>query len=408
MTKLEKEIRKDYIVVLLFVLASGCTLWISLIRPAGSFIMLLLGGYVNAKRTKNNKGNSSINYLYWIIFLCVLNLLIEQSPYQDNSMLGYLVSLTGAYLIISRYDYYYFVKILTDIIYYITLIGIPLYLLSTWELIPTFSFSTTNSFTYKYVLWYTIGWPDLFYRYSGIWHEPGACQIFLNTILWLNFDKIRRWTLTHKEKQQFIVIVIGLLLTQSTGGYLVFMIFIAALILTSKLKVRNKRIAGFSLFIIGILAIALIFMNPVIQNKIFEAEGVMVSKTDRLGDIAALWNMIIEKPILGYGIGTDGFWTQSHRYGNYTCSAGLLAYMASLGFPWLIVTAYFCYKNIKRLKLGMATYFLLASIVMMQMNEKFIEYPITSIFIFRFYSYNNYRRLWKYQLLQFVSIRRKR
>ena len=120
MTKLEKEIRKDYIVVLLFVLASGCTLWMSLIRPAGSFIMLLLGGYVNAKRTKNNKGNSSINYLYWIIFLCVLNLLIEQSPYQDNSMLGYLVSLTGAYLIISRYDYYYFVKILTDIIYYIT------------------------------------------------------------------------------------------------------------------------------------------------------------------------------------------------------------------------------------------------------------------------------------------------
>ena len=100
MTKLEKEIRKDYIVVLLFVLASGCTLWMSLIRPAGSFIMLLLGGYVNAKRTKNNKGNSSINYLYWIIFLCVLNLLIEQSPYQDNSMLGYLVSLTGAYLII--------------------------------------------------------------------------------------------------------------------------------------------------------------------------------------------------------------------------------------------------------------------------------------------------------------------
>ena len=147
MTKLEKEIRKDYIVVLLFVLASGCTLWMSLIRPAGSFIMLLLGGYVNAKRTKNNKGNSSINYLYWIIFLCVLNLLIEQSPYQDNSMLGYLVSLTGAYLIISRYDYYYFVKILTNIIYYITLIGIPLYLLSTWELIPTFTFSTTNSFT---------------------------------------------------------------------------------------------------------------------------------------------------------------------------------------------------------------------------------------------------------------------
>ena len=91
MTKLEKEIRKDYIVVLLFVLASGCTLWMSLIRPAGSFIMLLLGGYVNAKRTKNNKGNSSINYLYWIIFLCVLNLLIEQSPYQDNSMLGYLL-----------------------------------------------------------------------------------------------------------------------------------------------------------------------------------------------------------------------------------------------------------------------------------------------------------------------------
>ena len=132
------------------------------------------------------------------------------------------------------------------------------------------------------------------------------------------------------------------------------------------------------------------------------------SKATRLMDIYALWDMTLDSPMFGQGIGTNEFWEMSKRYGNTTCSSGILTYLASLGFPWLIVTAYFCYKNIKRLKLGMATYFLLASIVLMQMNEKFIEYPITSIFIFRFYSYNNYRRLWKYQLLQFVSIRRKR
>ena len=43
MTKSEKREIRDYIIVLLFVLASGCTLWASTIRPAGAFLFWLLG-----------------------------------------------------------------------------------------------------------------------------------------------------------------------------------------------------------------------------------------------------------------------------------------------------------------------------------------------------------------------------
>ena len=50
MTKSEKrEIRRDYIIVLLFVLASGCTLWASTIRPAGAFLLLLAAGLTNSR-----------------------------------------------------------------------------------------------------------------------------------------------------------------------------------------------------------------------------------------------------------------------------------------------------------------------------------------------------------------------
>lgn len=382
----------DYFLVILFVLASGSVFWSYLIKPAGAFLLLALCGWINAKYLcRNGNGNLSYKYIIWIIALCLLNFLLTQSPYQDNSMLGYIVSIFAAYIVMSRFNFIYFVKLLTDVVFYIILFGIPIYLLATYEYLPVYAISG-GGISYKLFLIYTIGWPEFFYRYSGIWHEPGACQIFLNTVLWLNYDKIRSWTLTKSEKRKFIVIVIGLLLTQSTGGYLVFMTFVLAVIMNSRLKVRNKRIVGAAIILLGIAVIGIMFMNPVIQAKLFETEGVSVSKADRLNDIQALWKMIQERPILGYGIGTNDFWTQSHRYGNYTCSAGLLTYIASLGLPWLIITSYYCYKSVRRLNYGMATWFLLASIVMMQMNEKFIEYPITSIFIFRFYSYNFNRR----------------
>ncbi len=37
--------------------------------------------------------------------------------------------------------------------------------------------------------------------------------------------------------------------------------------------------------------------------------------------------------------------------------------------------------------MGKASIILLIAVVMMQFNEKFIEYPITNIFIFKFASY---------------------
>ena len=164
--------------------------------------------------------------------MCMINLIAIQSPYKDNSMMGYIVSLSGAYLIISRFEFHYFVRLLTNVVFYITLFGIPIYILGTLEYIPVMRLNTFDSQSYSYILWYTIGWPNFFYRYSGIWHEPGACQIVLNTILWLNFDKIRRWQLDKNDKYKIFVILLGVILTESTGGYLVLMAFIAAVALT--------------------------------------------------------------------------------------------------------------------------------------------------------------------------------
>ena len=98
MTKSEKrEIRRDYIIVLLFVLASGCTLLSSTIRPAGAFILLLGAGLAQSQvYRKNRGGNNSVYYIYWIAALCIINLIAIQSPYKDNSMMGYIVSLSGA------------------------------------------------------------------------------------------------------------------------------------------------------------------------------------------------------------------------------------------------------------------------------------------------------------------------
>ena len=163
MTKSEKREIRDYIIVLLFVLASGCTLWASTIRPAGAFLLLLAAGLTNSRiYRKNRGGNNSVYYIYWIAAMCMINLIAIQSPYKDNSMMGYIVSLSGAYLIISRFEFHYFVRLLTNVVFYITLFGIPIYILGTLEYIPVMRLNTFDSQSYSYILWYTIGWPNFF------------------------------------------------------------------------------------------------------------------------------------------------------------------------------------------------------------------------------------------------------
>lgn len=54
----------------------------------------------------------------------------------ENATIGYLISAISSYLIISTYSFVYFKKILTNVVFYITLIGELVFILSEFDLLP--------------------------------------------------------------------------------------------------------------------------------------------------------------------------------------------------------------------------------------------------------------------------------
>ena len=386
----DKTVYWDYFVITVFLITSGATFWVGWLSAAFTFSFLLIIALANSIIVRKDFGynfNYSFFFILGIVVLCVLNYVVYNVDYKDNSAIGYIICLIATYLIISRYGFIYFRYLLTNIVYVICLIGIPVFILSELEVLPTQSISVQSGINYTMFYIYTLGWPELFHRFTGIWHEAGACQIILNTVLWLHFNNFVSWSWEEGQLKKILVILVATLFTLSTGGYMVLMLLVLGVVMNIKIEGRYKALIYFAMFVFALGAIVLMFSSPVIQNKLFNDEEDNISKMDRLADIVALWQMTIERPLLGYGIGSTEFWQLSDKYGNTACSTGLLTYSASLGFSWVLLFACFLWFGIQRMKMGKASILLLIAILMMQFNEKFIEYPITNIFIFKFASY---------------------
>lgn len=377
----------DYFIATLFIFTSGSVFWLTVFKPAGAYILLLLVAALNVIR-KKRRLNNSWHFILIVVVMCLINAIILQRRYQDNSMLGYIVCITAAYLIISQYNFHYFVKLLTNVLVVILAIGIPVYFLCSFDIIPSYHKPMLGSTYMMSGYIFTIGWYNPFGRFSGIWHEPGACQIILNTLLWLNFKKIQNWDLSKYDKIKFTIIIIGILITKSTAGYLVFLTFLLAIGFTSKIRNRHRLVIYMILCICMISASIVLFNDDVIQKKLFNEPGKeSVSKHGRKNDAIAFITVANQHPLIGVGIGTDLFFEKSREYGMTARSSGILLYTASLGYPWLLLVLYTFFVRIRRMKLGKATLFLYISVLIMENNEMFMEFPITSLFIFKFHSY---------------------
>ena len=377
----------DYFIATLFIFTSGSVFWLTALRPAGAYILLLLVAALNVIR-KKRRLNNSWHFILIVVVMCLINAIILQRRYQDNSMLGYILCITAAYLIISQYNFHYFVKLLTNVLVVILAIGIPVYFLCSFDIIPSYHKQMLGSTYMMSGYIFTIGWYNPFGRFSGIWHEPGACQIILNTILWLNFKKIQNWDLSKYDKIKYTIIIIGILITKSTAGYLVFLTFLLAIGFTSKIRNRHRLVIYMILCICMISASIVLFNDDVIQKKLFNEPGKeSVSKHGRKNDAIAFITVANQHPLIGVGIGTDLFFEKSREYGMTARSSGILLYTASLGYPWLLLVLYTFFVRIRRMKLGKATLFLYISVLIMENNEMFMEFPITSLFIFKFHSY---------------------
>lgn len=374
----------DYLGVIILVLASDAICFLYTLKPLFAFLTFFIYSvYRYAKIKPLPVYKESIRYFVILGLSILLNVYVVNTNITGNNGLAIFICMVGSYMFFTSFTFQRFREVYLNVIFIITIIGIPVYLLVEWGLLPTTRITTFEGASRLQFFIYSVGWTELHHRFAGIWHEAGACMIFLNIALLLYSNSIRDSDVDNPTKWKLIIISIGVLATQSTTGYLAFM---GIIIYCFYPKILNASAITKLLYSVLIIAACYYIINSdVIVDKFAQdsTEGAQTSYAIRRMDNLSMLTMAIEQPLFGYGYQTVEFENRAFYLGNITSSNGILYMAACAGIWWVIFYVIFLYVNIR--KQGMPMPLLVVAIfILLQCNERFVELPISYVFLTAF------------------------
>lgn len=374
----------DYGMTLLMLLTSGSVFYFIFISPSIAYLLFLLASYVyfRIKKCKLKIVGSSW-YIVIFILLILTNRLFLNPNIDNNRWLGLLVGALSSYFYYSSFSFNRHRKILLDVLSFITIPSICVFLLDLMGVIPLNIISNERG-TFSMFYIFCIGNGGNFYRMASIWHEPGACQIFLNAVLLLYTPLVRKNMLTKGETRKIIIIVIGVLCTMSTTGYIALLI-----ILYFMIKPRLKYLSflpKITIMTLCLVGFTLMIGSDIVAGK-FNSSADKTSFTARQSDNIACFLMAVEKPFSGYGIGTKEFYDKSFSLDNETSSNGLLQISAFMGIVWLFIYTFYVLKGMRIMNLGIPIFISVSIFYLLESNEAYVEYPISYLFVVKFRDY---------------------
>ncbi len=256
----------------------------------------------------------------------------------------------------------------------------------------------------KSMILYTPFNPDNKYdgiRNAGMFWEPGAFSGYLLLALVFVIIKNRKFTIG-QYKKEVLLIIIGVITTLSTTGYLILGVFIIFYFW------QRYKYGKFILlpFLIGIMSYAYLnldFLNKKIEHQFFEA--VEMKKGDivvtRFGSFLMDLKYIKAKPIIGNGldIKTRFRFNPSITKADIGLSNGMSSIIAYWGIPffmfWMYCVYKFAYNFSGSVKTALVSLFL---IVLLLQGETFLNFPLfLSFFVMPFSS----KRIKIKKILQF-------
>lgn len=203
-----------------------------------------------------------------------------------------------------------------------------------------------NSYRYRnyFELFFSYHYNEAIPRFSGVFWEPGAYQIYLNIALFL-------YVFGRKQsKIELGILLISVLFCQSTIGYCITAMLLA--IYFSQRTFFNNRVKKIIL-VLGIL-VALVVSCFIVYQKVKAtsayAEG---SSTLRFADIANGLSVFLNHPIIGTGFGNESEFIMLDMFGRGS-SNGLLSYAYMTGIVGLLfafapfISNFFYYRDKKR------------------------------------------------------------
>lgn len=379
---------------IIMILLMSNTMYFGLVKRKATFIVfiftILISLAINKIRVK--KYNIIMLFILSLSLLgsLVLNIDIVDKRYITN-IIQSIVILWSVGIFIGYIERDYFINTFINIIFYFCIISLFCVFISNF--IPSYAYKlykVTNYANSQYLLspFYMWGKGSIWLRNSGPFWEPGAFQGFINiAILFILTSRIN----INNMNIKLVILLITLLTTQSTTGYILFMLNILCFGKDILIKYKKNsiilKILVISLFIVGII---IIFKSNNIVQKFTSTEN--PSTTIRRDDLVNSLELMKERPLRGIGSGeykdkyenlkeiknnSNGILVSGYMYGVIFLLIYICLFMIGIKHNFIEV------KSIKRV-------FLIINFLILHLTEPLVWLPFYMVFLFRFKSENVY------------------
>ncbi len=313
----------------------------------------------------------------------------------DFSFLSYIIFPLGMILALSYFDFYQLRQCLLKLLSYLLGVSILVHIGYNIDLVSAELIDDGEKVIAMSLYFFNVGWGEIesvsITRFSSIYWEPGQCQIVIMYVLVLFSDDIQNhiYDILYLLKK-YGVLLIAILLTGSTTGYIVFALFISGLLLFNMSLLSQKRIMPFFIAVIlSFCILSLFYFSDVVQSKFAQGESISDDNSFaiRMADNISCLTVAIENPFFGLGVNSEALNAELSSYGNTTGSNGWLFSAAQMGFVYIIIMFFAMYVNIKLMNFRLLTGIPLLILIFSQANEYATFFPLMWLFCCPYGSY---------------------
>jgi len=330
---------------------------------------------------------SKINCLIFLLLFVwvILSSFFFNIYANDFTWVRFVLLPLGTCYIIGGSNFYVFRDALLRVLTILSLISIFIQLgHDYYALFPTELYSVEQSNFALSLGFFNTEWGEK--RLASIYWEPGQYQIVLVYVLCLFYDEWSDLSLWKKSLKKFGGLLIALLLTVSTTGYISLAIMIFAIF--TRVSVRRTHFFSYlAIFVVSLISIKSLYESRAIQEKVEQqqVDDEHTSYAVRVADNIALFQCAKERPLTGYGPGSPELNKKLISYGSQTSSNGWLKGAAQLGIPYIVFLLFLMYYGLYKMhqeKFRIIPIFI--ALIVSQANESSLYFPYLYMYVFRF------------------------
>lgn len=321
------------------------------------------------------------------ILMILIGMLFSQILYPSHNSIvetGILfLRIVAAYMVTKAFTPMEFAKL------YIRTIGITtIFAVLVWTFrnfgmdVPGIRFTNINGTQYKTI--FVCSWMLNSNRLMGIFWEPGlyASSAIIAIIL------AKKYLIGAEQIVSYVILIIGILLSQSTAGYILLALSLYFIIFQRK---KHKSIIDYIVLFVCIylffnyehIVQTLLSLNPDIFWKL---EGSNLTTDTRLNSPLACLNIFKMNPITGAGLryATDLFSSLKNQYHMDALTSTSFFYLAAYGIWGLSYSALNCLAVFRRKSISFPMKIILIAITFLILNKE-PHYSIAITYVFLFY-----------------------